>query len=368
LQTGGKAGNLYLQDHEPEVKLSRYLFYRKHDPATQAYFEEVRQLAHSQRSVLPGTPGTLKQRTQSGNRYWVREYIRVDGKKTDEYFGPVATVDKAAISSVSKQIELAKALMAGSRRLRLLGYQRIDKKPSAVLAILFNKGLLNAGITLVGSHAYGVLLNDMGVIAPSYKTQDLDLARGERLSIALPTGSSFQSLLRDTGLNFVPVPGMPSHKPSSSFKLPGGEIFAVDLLAPGETIGSVLPVPELATHAQAIPLLDFLIADPIDAVAVSSNHIIPVRVPSPERFALHKIYSSQSRSRGGSGKVGKDLDQAAVLAAAIEEQTPGRLVDAFKAMPKSGKSAVKRGASAVIKLLDDSQEEARAALGMIAGR
>jgi len=47
----------------------------------------VKQLARSQRRILAGTPGTLKQRTQSGNKYWVREHIRLDGKKSDEYFG-----------------------------------------------------------------------------------------------------------------------------------------------------------------------------------------------------------------------------------------------------------------------------------------
>ena len=64
----------------------------------------------------------------------------------------------------------------------------------------------------------------------------------------------------------------------------------------------------------------------------------------------------------------KDLEQAAVLAAAIEEETPGRLVEVFKVMPKSGKSIVRRGTPAVIKLLHDSHEEARTALGMIVGR
>ncbi|MGQ0545731.1 MAG: GSU2403 family nucleotidyltransferase fold protein [Betaproteobacteria bacterium] len=344
------------------------LVHRRHDAASQAYFEEVKQLARSQRRVLPGTPGTLKQRTQSGNQYWVREYIRVDGKKTDEYVGAVAATEKATVERVSHEIELAKALAASSGRLRLLGYQRVDRKPAAVLQVLFNRGLLEAGLTLVGSHAYGALLNDMGVIAQSYKTQDIDLARCRQLSIALPAGSTFQSLLRDTGLNFVPVPGMPSNRPSSSFKLPGAEIFAVDLLAAGDRIGTIIPVPELMTHAQAIPLLDFLITDAVDTVAVSYNQIIPVRVPSPQNFALHKIYSSQSRTRGGSGKVRKDLDQAAVLAAAIAEQTPGRLLDAFKSMPKSGKAAVKRGCGPVLKLLGDAHEEAKGALARIAGK
>jgi hypothetical protein len=69
--------------------------FRRHDAASQAKYQETKQLARSQRRVLSGTPGTLKQRTQSGNRYWVREYIRVDGRKVDEYLGAARSLDEA---------------------------------------------------------------------------------------------------------------------------------------------------------------------------------------------------------------------------------------------------------------------------------
>src|SRR6476646_6056222 len=162
-----------------------------------------------------GSPGTLKQRTQSGKNYWVREYMRADGKKTDEYIGPASSVDKRTISELRAAIELAKALASGSAGLRLFGYQRIDRKPAAVLEVFFNRGLTNAGLTLVGSHAYGALLNELGIAAPGYKTQDI----ARPLSIALPHGAlphgfDFESL-KETGLT------------SASFKLPGAEALAV---------------------------------------------------------------------------------------------------------------------------------------------
>ena len=119
-----------------------------------------------------------------------------------------------------------------------------------------------------------------------------------RLAVALPEGLDLRALLGESGLPFVPVPGMPSHRPSTSFKLPGAEALALDLLVPGAQLGEVLPVAELAAHGQAIPLLDFLVAKPIDAVVLSPNQVIPVQVPSPERFLLHKLFSSQSRRTG----------------------------------------------------------------------
>jgi hypothetical protein len=342
--------------------------YRKHDSASQTKYQEVKQLARSQRRILSGTPGTLKQRTQSGRQYWVREYIRVDGKKTDEYIGPVNTIDKKIVERLTNEIELAKALATSSGRLRLFGYQRIDRKPAAVLEVLFNKRLFEGGLALVGSHAYSALLNELGIIAPGYKTQDIDLARAQRLTIALPGESSLHSVLNETGLNFVAIPGMPSHRPSSSFKLRGAEALAVDLLVPGSKTGEVIAVEELRAYAQAIPLLEFLIDDAIESVALSPNQVVPIRVPSPERFLLHKIYSSQSRRGIDRDKVRKDLAQAAVIAAALEEETPGRLQDTFRAMPAAGKPAVRRGSLAVSKLLGNGHEEANKALLKIASR
>lgn len=326
--------------------------FRRHDAASQTRYQELKQLARSQRRVLSGTPGTLKQRVQSGKRYWVREHIRVDGRKVDDYIGPEASLDAARIEALRAEVELARSLAAGSARLRLLGFQRIERKPAAVLEVFFNRGLIQAGLTLVGSHAYGALLNELGVIAPGYRTQDIDVARAQPLAVALPQGLTFRQLLEESGLRFVPVPGMPSHRPSASFKLPGAETLVVDLPVPGSHAGKVVAAKDLGTHAQAIPLLEFLVAEPLESVVLSPNQVIPVKVPSPERYLLHKLFSSQSR-RADRDKVRKDIDQAATLAAVLEEEMPGRLAETFRGMPTSGKPAAKRGARAAAKKLEN---------------
>lgn len=335
----------------------------RHDAAGQAKYQEVKQLARGQARVLDGTPGTLKQRTQSGRKYWVREHIRVDGSKVDEYLGAAAALDRRRLDAVRAEIDLAKALASASAKLRLFGYQRVDRAPAAVLQVFFNRGLVQAGLVLVGSHAYGALLNELGIAAPGYRTRDLDVARAGTPAVALPKDTSFRQMLLETGLPFVPVPGMPSHKPSTSFKLRGADALAVDLLAPGRRAGDLVPVGELNAFAQAIPLLDFLIDEPVAAVVLSPNQVVPVRVPAPERFVLHKLYSSQSR-RTERDKVRKDLEQAAVLATALEEDTPGSLRDAFGRVPPQGKTAVRRGAAAAARLSGDG---AAATLRSIAG-
>jgi hypothetical protein len=347
--------------------LSAQRLFRRHDAASQAKYQDVKQLARAQTRVLSGTPGTLKHRIQNSKRYWVREYIRVDGRKVDDYVGAETSVGEAKIATLRAEMDLAKGLASGSSMLRVLGFQRIERNAAAVLASFFNRGLFHAGLTLVGSHAYGVLLNELGAIAPGYRTLDVDVARAQPLAITLPGGISFMQLLSESGLEFVAVPGMPSHRPSSSFKLPGRESLAVDLLVPGKDAGAVVAVKELATHAQAIPFLDFLVEDAIEGIVLSPNQVIPVSVPSPERFALHKLFSSQSR-KANRDKLRKDLEQAAVLAAIVEEETPGRIRDAFRRVPLSGRPAMKRGARAAAGFLRDVHSEAEEVLRRLAGK
>lgn len=303
--------------------------FTRHDASSQTRYQELKRLARAQRGILAGTPGILKQRSRRGTAYWVREYVRADSRKDDEYLGTVAAARPERIEELRAAIQLGKALAAGSSLLRVLGYQRADRKTAAVLAALFNRGLFEAGLVLVGSHAYGSLLNECGIMAPGYATRDIDVARPRPLSIALPAG--------------------------------------VDFLVPGSTPGEVIPVKELGAHAQAIPLLDFLVKEPVEAIILSPNQVVPVRVPSPERFALHKLYSSQSRTVERD-KIRKDLGQAAVLLTALEEETPGRLGGALRGMPSAGRTRVARGARAAASLIGDSHPEAHALLERLSRR
>jgi hypothetical protein len=340
--------------------------FARHDAAGHARYQALKQLARTQRRVVPGAPGLLKRRTRAGTEYWVREFNRSDGRKTDEHIGTVEAVTPARLADLQGEIDLAKALMSGSSALRLFGYQRADRKTAAVLGALFSNGLFAAGLTLVGSHAYGALVNELGIATPGYATQDIDVARSQPLQLALPAGVDWR-MLADSGLEFVPVPGMPSHRPSASFKVPGVDALSVDVLVPGRSLGRIVPLAELRTHAQEVPLLDFLLKDAIETIVLGPNHVVPVKVPAPERFVLHKLMSSQQR-KTDRAKVRKDLEQAAVLAAVLTEDNPGTLEATWHAFPSAGRPDAKRGAQAAANLIDGAHEQARGVLEGLAGR
>ncbi|HSA90895.1 MAG TPA: GSU2403 family nucleotidyltransferase fold protein [Burkholderiales bacterium] len=339
----------------------------RHDAASHARYQALKVLARSQRRVLPGAPGMLKRRVRGGTEYWVREFNRIDGRKADEHIGTVAAVSAAQLERARAGIELARALVSGSSALRLFGYQRVERRVAAVLAALFSHGLFEAGLTLVGSHAYGSLVNELGVAAPAYTTQDIDVARGQPLELGASAVPAFEDILADSGLQFVPVPGMPSRRPSGSFKIPGADALSVDLLVPGKALGDIVPLPELGTHAQQVPLLDFLVAEPIEAIVLGPNHVVPVRVPAPERFVLHKLISSQER-KTDRAKARKDLEQAAAIAAALAEDRPDALTDAYRDLPTSARSSARRGAHAAASHLQTSHPSGHQSLEAIARR
>ncbi len=87
----------------------------------------------------------------------------------------------------------------------------------------------------------------------------------------------------------------------------------------------------------------FVIADPIPAVALYGAGV-PVTVPQPARYAVHKLMVAQLR-RPESAKRGKDMVQAKELIAALSTGYPGAVQDALTNARQRGrkwKTAVDR--------------------------
>jgi hypothetical protein len=181
-------------------------------------------------------------------------------------------------------------------------------------------------------------LNELGAIAISARTQDIDLARGQRLKLAAPL--PFLNTMKSTGLPFVAVPGFPSSAPSTSVKLPGVQGLRIDVLAPGETLGIAIPVPEMDWAAQAIPYYDYLLENPEPGAVLAGGHCIPVLLPQAARLVWHKLYASANR-QGSPEKAEKDRRQALVLAAVLMETDSPALAAAFKSAPASMTAHVK---------------------------
>lgn len=333
------------------------LLYSLHPAPLRTLFADVETFARAQSAVFIGTAGSVLQRSNASSfAFYAHQYYDALGRKRERYVaGPVGSPDaEAAAEDIRTRIADLKNLVPSLRLLGREGFQLTDARTFSTVASLHNHGLFAAGALLVGSHAYGALLNRLGIRAAAYKTEDIDLARRDRLAIAQSEHASLLEILRSSGVEFVDVPQLDRGEPATSFKEKGRSTFQVDLLAParGEQIGAIA-VPELAAHAQTLPYLGYLLEESDQTALIAREGCCSVRVPLPERFAVHKLIVSSMR-RGRDAKILKDRTQASVLCAALAELHPGALESAMRAVPRGARKHLR---SALIPVRETLQKK-----------
>lgn len=162
--------------------------------------------------------------------------------------------------------------------------------------------------------------------APILRTRDIDFLVPVRPRFSSQIDLS--DLLADLGFEV-------SYGGSGLMKLES-EDLSLELLVPevGPPKTKPHPVPNLKFNAQPIRHLSMLWRDPI-CVTLSG---IPVRLPHPADFGLHKLFIS-NRRKNADKKV-KDLEMAfAVLDALLEKGETASLAEAFQdTTPKEQKT------------------------------
>jgi hypothetical protein len=154
------------------------------------------------------------------------------------------------------------------------------------------------------------------------------------------------------------VPGLDRKAPATSFKQRGRARFHVVLLAPSrDDTFPVVPVPELRAHATGLPFLDYLLAESQPGIVMAREGCCAVRVPLPERFAIHKLVVAHLRT-GRDAKAAKDREQAVTLCAALGDTHPGALEAAAAAVPKRAARHLRAGLAAVAETLERSARRA----------
>ncbi|HUP08056.1 MAG TPA: GSU2403 family nucleotidyltransferase fold protein [Caldimonas sp.] len=329
------------------------MLYRLHELAYRTQYAELKERAASAGALLPGTPGTLYERAGTGRAYVYRVYYSAPGRQVEDLVAPAH--DEAAIARAAQHIEFARWTAEQVATLRKLGFQVADKAVARVLVELHNAGAFDAGLAMVGSLAFMAWLNELGARAVAARTQDLDLARRQRLRLAAPL--PFLATVQATRLPFVPVPALPSSAPSTSVKLPGADGLRIDLLAPSTVLGRAVRAPELEWHAQGVPHYDWLLEVPASVAALAGGHCVPVRVPAVERLVWHKLYSSAAR-HADAAKADKDLLQAVTLAAIEVEQHDLDLRASWRASPGPVRAAAQRRLPAIRRRLTGQHPQA----------
>lgn len=322
-----------------------------------------------QQSVRPAPDGanlSFKSKTINDRKYWYL-YISLGKRRSEHYLGQDS-------EEVRERIENEKALWESttddrevrSRLVAMLiagGASASPAHEGKVLALLEKSGVFLAGGVIVGTLAFRAFSNMLGVRWLSeLQTRDIDIASDNTFRVAVKPEDSHTSLsetLLQSGMGFIEVPALNRKAVSTEFKIKG-QALSVELLTPmtGKNNAAPVLIDALGTHAEPVRYLDYLLED-IQPAVLLYRHGILVNVPSPARFALHKLVVSQRRPVAMHEKSRRDLAQAEQLLSVLVDQRPfdiSQAAEAATAMGNRFNQQMKNG----LQLIDAELQEALA--------
>lgn len=277
--------------------------------------------------------GSIEERSRNG-RVYLYDKFRIGTEIKSRYLGEGMPELRSRLSRAvelrAESEERRKTMARLARVLRAEGFSGTDRDTGSLLLAFARAGVFRLGGTLVGTAAYALLQGDLGVRFDSEElaqTGDIDFASFERLSVAL--GDEVEEKPGEIlqALKFDPVPGV-SDRQVWKWRQSRGTAM-VEFLTPAFGDERVKPLPALGVSAQALNYLNFLIAEPIPAVALYRSGVL-VQIPRPERFAIHKLIVADRRQGGPDhAKSRKDRGQAAFLIQVLAEDRPDDLREAY---------------------------------------
>lgn len=270
-----------------------------------------------------------------GRRYWYFDTAKDGGGKNRRYVGPVDDEE------ITRRVENFKDLKSDARARRKIVSTLVREaylpRPEAlvgdIVQTLAIAGFFRLRGVLVGTVAFQCYPALLGVRLPNtaLQTADADFAQFHSISIAVGDGlPPVLDVLREVDPTFREVPHQTDTRKSTKFANRSG--YAVEFLTPN--IGSVdngnrpASMPALGgASAQPLRFLDFLIHQPVRAVLLHASGI-PVLVPAPERYAVHKLIVGSRRriDADGTGKSRKDRLQSRILMEAMLEFRQGEVL------------------------------------------
>lgn len=278
--------------------------------------------------------GSVEERKRNG-RVYLYDKFRIGTEMKSRYLGeatPELRDRLARAAQLKDEAEERKKRMTRlARTLRAEGFIATDRDTGSLLLAFARAGVFRLGGTLVGTAAYALYQGELGVRFDAdelAQTGDIDFASFERLSVALGDRVEEEPGEILQAMRFDPVPGVQDRQ-VWKWRQNRGEAL-VEFLTPAFGDESVKPLPALAVSAQGLNYLNYLIADPIPAVALYRSGVL-VQIPRPERFAIHKLIVADRRLGGPDQvKVRKDRGQAAFLIAVLAEDRPEDLREAYE--------------------------------------
>ena len=301
---------------------------KKIDMASSVLFSQLSSSIHDI-GFIDNIPidGVFFKKTIKDREYWYcknvasqNRNIYIGSCSNDEINQRVA--DYKAIQESSMNIRKQNRIIVSS--LKNLGFPAPDIKSGNILSAIADTGFFRLRGVLIGSFAFqtyqgilGVKLNNANMV-----TFDVDLAKFHSISVGIDDHiESIEKKLLLIDNSFKPI-GMPLNDlPPVKFR--NSEGFVVEFLTPNNSSndysGKPAKMPSLNMGATPLRFLDFLIHNPVNGIILHRSGI-PVCVPSPDRYAIHKLIVAERRIIDSHqfDKRNKDLMQASQIIQAYD--------------------------------------------------
>ena len=286
--------------------------------AQTAYAEVFEQARTLDLMTLPGLTGAFHRRTIKGHEYIYFGYRDpIGGVQRRVYVGPAderieALIERFALVKAPKKLApMAQSALA-------LGCAGTPPKHYRIVRQLAAYGFFKAGGVLIGTHAFATMANMLGVRWTSGdRTLDVDFAHaGRNVSLALPSDIeiSVHDALTSLEMGLLPIQEL-SGKLGAQYRNPTDPQLRLDFLT-SMTRGKPVPVviKSLDLALEPLKFMEFSLEDTTQGALLGRDGACIVNLPSPSRYAVHKLIVFGERNVASRAKAIKDIEQAAALA------------------------------------------------------
>jgi hypothetical protein len=298
------------------------------DVLTQTLYAQVKEEAVIFDSMVfgAGATGSAYSITHKDRIYWYWQVSTPTGNRK-MLIGRDSDETRATIARLETQRGDREQLLDGLKRASaaFLASGGMCNEPAhfRVMDKLAMAGLFRKNLILVGSHGFVSIGNALGVKwNGQMKTTDMDIARGQSIAIAVPMDSgetlSVPDVAKSVDSSFFLVTELDHRKPSTTLMSRKTKVkldFLTTQKPPENTETRYFA--DINIAATPLRFMDYLLSGNNFKGLIVGNYAIPVTLPDPARFAIHKLIIAQERTSNRDIKATKDIRQADELIQAL---------------------------------------------------
>ncbi len=287
-------------------------------PAAQTNFAELFEQARAaalDRSVRD-LPGSFNKKTVKGREYWYWQVRDLQGVNRQVYLGPdderLARLIRLQAEGRSRASDDLAALASACVS---LGCMTVIPQHFTVINRMAEYGFFRAGGVLVGTHAFIAMANMLGVRWSSgWRTSDVDVAHtGKNVSLALAENARADMHDAITSLEMGLLPQQSLASGPAATYITARKDIRVDLLTTAGRQDEVYLYEPLNVRLQPLKFMEFSLEHTTQTALIAGEQVVVVNIPSPMRYALHKLVIMGEREEAFRTKIGKDAGQVAAL-------------------------------------------------------